>query len=36
VKTCGDGLARSELIACLRDNRRVEVEIRGRVVNPAR
>lgn len=36
VKTCSDGLARSALIACLRDNRRVEVEIRGRVVNPAR
>jgi outer membrane protein OmpA-like peptidoglycan-associated protein len=31
VKTCSDGLARSALIACLRDNRRVEVEIRGRV-----
>ena len=36
VKTCSDGLARNALIACLRDNRRVEVEIRGRVVNPAR
>lgn len=35
VKTCSDGLARNALIACLRDNRRVEVEIRGRVVSPA-
>lgn len=31
VKTCGDELPRNALIACLRDNRRVEVEIRGRV-----
>lgn len=29
VKTCADGLPRGELIACLIDNRRVEVEIRG-------
>lgn len=36
VKTCSDDLARNALIACLRDNRRVEVEIRGRVVNPVR
>lgn len=36
VKTCGDELPRNALIACLRDNRRVEVEIRGRVANPAR
>jgi len=36
VKSCSDGLARNALIACLRDNRRVEVEIRGRVVNPVR
>lgn len=31
VKTCADKLARDALIACLQDNRRVEVEIRGRV-----
>jgi outer membrane protein OmpA-like peptidoglycan-associated protein len=31
VKTCADTLARNALIACLQDNRRVEVEIRGRV-----
>lgn len=36
VKTCSDEWPRSALIACLRDKRRVEVEIRGRVVNPAR
>lgn len=36
VKTCGDELPRNALIACLRDNRRVEVEIRGRVANPTR
>lgn len=36
VKTCGDELPRKALIACLRDNRRVEVEIRGRVASPAR
>ncbi|MBP7568240.1 MAG: OmpA family protein [Burkholderiaceae bacterium] len=36
VKTCGDELPRNALIACLRDNRRVEVEIRGRVANPVR
>ena len=31
VKTCSDGLARTALIQCLQDNRRVEVEIRGRL-----
>ncbi len=31
VKTCSDSLPRSALIQCLQDNRRVEVEIRGRV-----
>ncbi|QHE83681.1 OmpA family protein [Hydrogenophaga sp. BPS33] len=31
VKTCSDSLARTRLIDCLKDNRRVEVEIRGRV-----
>ena len=31
VKTCAEQLPRDALIACLQDNRRVEVEIRGRV-----
>ena len=31
VKTCSDSLARNALIQCLQDNRRVEVEIRGRL-----
>lgn len=31
VKTCADAQPRAQLIACLQDNRRVEVEIRGRV-----
>lgn len=31
VKACADNVARGALIACLQDNRRVEVEIRGRV-----
>ncbi|MDM7941396.1 MAG: OmpA family protein [Hydrogenophaga sp.] len=31
VKRCEDKQPRSQLIACLQDNRRVEVEIRGRV-----
>jgi outer membrane protein OmpA-like peptidoglycan-associated protein len=35
VKTCSDSLPRGALIACLQDNRRVELEIRGRVANPA-
>ena len=36
VKTCTDSQPRAQLIACLQDNRRVEVEIRGRVAAPAR
>ena len=36
VKTCSDGLARAALIQCLQDNRRVEVEIRGRLQAAAR
>ena len=38
LKTCADNLPRAALIACLQDNRRVEVEIRGRVerISPAR
>ncbi len=40
VKTCSDHQPRAALIACLQDNRRVEVEIRGEVVrsssSPAR
>jgi OOP family OmpA-OmpF porin len=36
VRSCADNLPRGALIACLQDNRRVEVEIRGRVANPAR
>lgn len=35
VKTCSDTLSRAALIACLQDNRRVELEIRGRVQSPA-
>lgn len=31
VKTCADNLPRNALVACLQDNRRVEVEIRGQV-----
>lgn len=31
VKTCADSLPRAALISCLQDNRRVEVEIRGRL-----
>ena len=31
VKQCSDSLARAALIQCLQDNRRVEVEIRGRL-----
>ncbi|MCW5654864.1 OmpA family protein [Hydrogenophaga sp.] len=31
VKACSDSLARGALIQCLQDNRRVEVEIRGRL-----
>ena len=31
VKRCEDNQPRAQLIACLQDNRRVEVEIRGRV-----
>jgi OOP family OmpA-OmpF porin len=36
VKRCEDNQPRAQLIACLQDNRRVEVEIRGRVAAPAR
>lgn len=36
VKRCEDNQPRARLIACLQDNRRVEVEIRGRVAAPAR
>ncbi|WP_066266380.1 OmpA family protein [Hydrogenophaga palleronii] len=32
VRQCADNLSRRELIDCLKDNRRVEVEIRGTVV----
>ncbi|WP_332745701.1 OmpA family protein [Hydrogenophaga sp.] len=31
IKSCADSLPRAALISCLQDNRRVEVEIRGRV-----
>lgn len=40
IKACGDGLPRERLIACLQDNRRVEVEIvtspRREAAGPAR
>ncbi len=36
VKQCADSLARTALIQCLQDNRRVEVEIRGRLQAAAR
>lgn len=36
VKRCEDNQPRAQLIACLQDNRRVEVEIRGRVAAPVR
>lgn len=36
VKRCEDNQPRAQLKACLLDNRRVEVEIRGRVAAPAR
>jgi OOP family OmpA-OmpF porin len=35
VKTCADGQPRQQLMACLQDNRRVAVEIRGQLA-PAR
>lgn len=34
VRACADTLARAALIDCLKDNRRVEVEIRGTVAKP--
>jgi OOP family OmpA-OmpF porin len=35
IKSCADSLPRAALIQCLQDNRRVEVEIRGRVETTA-
>lgn len=36
VKRCAESLPRAQLMACLQDNRRVEVEIRGRLAAAAR
>jgi OmpA-OmpF porin, OOP family len=36
VKNCAESLPRAQLVACLQDNRRVEVEIRGRLTSAAR